>query len=300
MLVAPFALLTPEAAAMQTREIANLGTAPPAVILWLIVGGGLHLGLFMLLFLRFRVLRSISTLFALGICLVGCAWINDRLTFDETRIAPSDTHALDPVTRPFKLKGSPDEFSHEAVLRIVRRDASPIAIASLAALGLVACVGTFRKPLLSDFPPKAAASVDRPVIIWTKRAFIVATVIGIVVTSLYAYFPAPTVIARELKMLDADLTIPIRENDQLTFARTLDTIRAKLDDIRWSIRLRKPLQIRRFDPLLDRARSAVDDLQSLPAADRSLNHPTIFELNRSLREIEIQLLGRPSARSTTD
>ncbi len=296
-LVAPFALLTPEDAAMQTREIANLGTAPPAVIVWLIVGGGLHAGLFMLLFARFKLLRAISILITLAICLAACALTNDRLTFDETRLATSDTHALDPVTRPFKLTGSPDELPRDAAFRIVRRDASPIALASLAALGLLAFVGTFRKPLLSDVPPRSSASVDRPIIVWTKRALVVATLLGIVVTSLYAYFPAPTVIARELKMLDAELTIPIRESDELALTRTLDTIRKRLDDIRWSILLRKPTHIRRFDPLLDRARSAADALQALPAADRSLTHPSIVELNRSLREIEIKLLSPTQTRS---
>jgi len=207
-LVTTAAPITPETGMMQASQIYLLGTAPGAILLWLVFGPGLNAGLFTLL-LRERGLKFalVSTAVTLVITLMP-AFAVDAALFDSTKVAVEDSHAFDETGRPFHMGENDKRGPRATAGRLLLRETGTTQGVSLVALAAVALVRVL--PAGARVDRSVPSRWNRPLPRSVLPVLLIGGCVAFVVTGFYAFYPAPAQTLRDMKRIDAELGVAVR------------------------------------------------------------------------------------------
>lgn len=209
--VLPPAYTTPDLAMLQVREILALGANPGAAIVWMAMGAGVNLGLLLVLVRRLGWKRGVVGAVA-WLVLIGLMSLTvDRILY-EGMIASEDSHAFDAIGRPYQL-GDVHPSHGQVVMNLLRRSAGFSQCAAAGALGLLLVLGLIHKAGWIRHRPDHGDS--RPVSQKIVVVIAAMTVVTLLVSGIYAYYPAPPWTFQQIRHLDAELSIVLRREPHL-------------------------------------------------------------------------------------
>jgi len=269
--------VNPDLAVMQSQQIVDLGATPGVSFVWFALAPAICVGVLLVTFRAFGLRRFVvsMTVYLMLITLASVAL--DRTTFTG-RIAPEDTHAFDPVSRPYHM-GEDGSGALASMGKQLQKKGDQTSVASLVIL----CV----LPVLGRLKLSGGRAVHR-------RGWVIAGCGAIVVTGgviVYAYFPAP-----HWTFMDVRRTMPLI----VSAANRHERATSELDQLHVMLRrVRVGAWIRPWT-LSSASRQAHHDATNAWAnADACRDNPAEFksaaiELARAVRDAERAYDGRPN------
>jgi uncharacterized membrane protein YraQ (UPF0718 family) len=257
-------VLTPDAAAMQTREAIESSAMPGLVISLIVVGVSTHLGTAYLL-ARVSGVRVLALGVPVLIGLSGLMALGADAVLHKPGVEVEDSHAFEDLGTPFQFLDRPEgpaEAARQRLAHVVTRDH---AIAGGAVLALVV-FGRLRR------------SSESPVMLGpgSLRGLVVSATVGTCIATVYTYVPSPRLIDLELRRMEADLDAAVLARDFDTAERVALEMDRRLGQLRFSRAVR-------FDPLDSQQVTSVREARVI-LAKLSSDHDA-RALHRALRAI---------------